>query len=43
MNLSIISVGNKPNKWELEGIEHYLKQFKNNVKINFINIKAAES
>jgi len=43
MNLSIISVGNKPNKWELEGIEHYLKQLKNNVKINFINIKGQQN
>ena len=38
MNLSIISVGNKPNKWELEGINHYLKQLNNQVKIDFINI-----
>ena len=43
MNLSIISVGNKPNKWELEGIEHYLKQLKNNIKINFINIKGQQN
>ena len=43
MNLSIISVGNKPNKWELEGIEHYLKQFKNILKINFINIKGQQN
>ena len=42
MNLSVISVGNKPNKWELEGIEHYLKQLKNNIKINFINIKGQQ-
>ena len=39
MNLFIISVGNKPNKWELEGINHYLKQLNNYVKIDFINIK----
>ncbi len=43
MNLSVISVGNKPNKWELEGIEHYLKQLKNNIKINFINIKGQQN
>ena len=42
MNLSVISVGNKPNKWELEGIEHYLKQ-PNNIKINFINIKGQQN
>jgi 23S rRNA (pseudouridine1915-N3)-methyltransferase len=43
MNLSVISVGNKPNKWELEGIDHYLKQLKNNIKINFINIKGQQN
>ena len=43
MNLSIISVGNKPNKWELEGIDHYLKQLNNYVKINFINIKGQQN
>ena len=43
MNLSVISVGNKPNKWELEGVEHYLKQLKNNIKINFINIKGQQN
>ena len=43
MNLTIISVGNKPNKWELEGINHYLKQLKNNVKIDFINIKGQQN
>ena len=43
MNLSIISVGNKPNKWELEGINHYLKQLKNNIRIDFINIKGQQN
>ena len=43
MNLTIISVGNKPNKWELEGINHYLKQLKNNIRINFINIKGQQN
>ena len=43
MNLTIISVGNKPNKWELEGINHYLKQLKNNVRIDFINIKGQQN
>ena len=43
MNLSIISVGNKPNKWELEGIDNYLKQLNNYVKINFINIKGQQN
>ena len=43
MNLSIISVGNKPNKWELEGINHYLKQLKNNVQIDFIHIKGQQN
>jgi 23S rRNA (pseudouridine1915-N3)-methyltransferase len=43
MNLSIISVGNKPNKWELEGINHYLKQLNNHVKINFINVKSQQN
>ncbi len=42
MNLFIISVGNKPNKWELEGINHYLKQLNNYVKIDFINIKGQQ-
>ena len=43
MNLSIISVGNKPNKWELEGINHYLKQLNNHVKIDFINVKGQQN
>ena len=43
MNLSIISVGNKPNKWELDGIDHYIKQLKNRVKIDFINIKGQQN
>ncbi len=43
MNLSIISVGNKPNKWELEGINHYLKQLNNYVKIDFINVKGQQN
>ena len=43
MNLSIISVGNKPNKWELEGIDHYLKQLNNYIKIDFINIKGQQN
>ena len=43
MNLSVISVGNKLNKWELEGIEYYLKQLKNNIKVNFINIKGQQN
>ncbi len=43
MNLTIISVGNKPNKWELEGINHYLKQLKNNIRIDFINIKGQQN
>jgi len=42
MNLFLISVGNKPNKWELEGINHYLKQLNNYVKIDFINIKGQQ-
>lgn len=43
MNLTIISVGNKPNKWELEGTNHYLKQLKNNVRVDFINIKGQQN
>jgi 23S rRNA (pseudouridine1915-N3)-methyltransferase len=43
MNLTIISVGNKLNKWELEGINHYLKQLKNNVRVDFINIKGQQN
>ena len=43
MNLTIISVGNKPNKWELEGINHYLKQLKNNIRVDFINIKGQQN
>ena len=43
MNLTIISIGNKPNKWELEGINHYLKQLKNNVRVDFINIKGQQN
>ena len=43
MNLTIISVGNKPNKWESEGINYYLKQLKNNARIDFINIKGQQN
>ena len=43
MNLTVISVGNKPNKWELEGINHYLKQLKNNMRIDFVNIKGQQN
>lgn len=43
MNLTIISIGNKPNKWELEGINHYLKQLKNSVRVDFINIKGQQN
>ena len=43
MNLTVISVGNKPNKWELEGINHYLKQLKNNMQIDFVNIKGQQN
>ena len=43
MNLTIISVGNKPNKWELEGINHYLKQLKNSIRVDFINIKGQQN
>ena len=43
MNIYIISVGNKPNNWELEGINHYLKQLTNYVKIAFINITGQQN
>jgi 23S rRNA (pseudouridine1915-N3)-methyltransferase len=43
MNLTIISIGNKPNKWELEGINHYLKQLKNSARVDFISIKGQQN
>ena len=43
MNLTIITVGNKPNKWELEEINHYIKQLKNHVMVDFINIKGQQN
>ena len=43
MNLTIISIGNKPNKWELEGINHYLKQLKNSARVDLINIKGQQN
>ena len=42
MNLTIISIGNKLSPWELDGINYYIKQLKNKININFINIKGQQ-
>ena len=42
MNIKIISIGNKPNKWELEGEEHYIKQLPKNINVNYLHIKGQQ-
>jgi len=43
MNIKIISVGNKPNKWELEGEEYYIKQFPKNINVSYLHIKGQQN
>jgi 23S rRNA (pseudouridine1915-N3)-methyltransferase len=42
MNIKIISIGNKPNKWELEGEEYYIKQLPKNLNVNYLHIKGQQ-
>ena len=42
MNIKIISIGNKPNKWELEGEDHYIKQLPKNINVNYLHIKGQQ-
>ena len=42
MNVFIISVGNKLNQWEHDGIDYYTKQISNQLVINFIDIKGQQ-
>ena len=42
MNIKIISIGNKPNKWELEGEEYYIKQLPKNINVNYLHIKGQQ-
>ena len=42
MNIKILSVGNKPNKWELEGEEYYIKQLPKNINVNYLHIKGQQ-
>jgi 23S rRNA (pseudouridine1915-N3)-methyltransferase len=42
MNIKIISVGNKPNKWELEGEDYYIKQLPKNINVNYLYIKGQQ-
>jgi 23S rRNA (pseudouridine1915-N3)-methyltransferase len=42
MNLSIISVGNRLNQWEIDGVNYYTKQINNQLVINFIDIKSQQ-
>ncbi len=42
MNIKIISIGNKPNKWELEGEKHYIKQLPKNINVNYLHIKGQQ-
>ena len=42
MNIKIISVGNKPNRWELEGEEYYIKQLPKNINVNYLHIKGQQ-
>ena len=43
MHLLVISVGNKLSPWENDGINYYLKQIKNDINIDFINIKSQQN
>ena len=42
MNIKIISIGNKPNKWELEGEKHYIKQLPKNINVNYLHIRGQQ-
>ena len=42
MNIKIISIGNKPNKWESEGEKHYIKQLPKNINVNYLHIKGQQ-
>ena len=42
MKCNIISVGHKLSKWELEGIDYYLKQTPGNFMVNFIDLKGKQ-
>ena len=42
MNIKVISIGNKSNSWELDGIEFYKKQLPRNLRVEFINIKSQQ-
>ena len=42
MNVFIISVGNKLNQWEHDGIDYYTKQISNQLVINFIDVKGQQ-
>ena len=42
MKCNIISVGHKLSKWELEGIDYYLKQTPGNFVVNFIDLKGKQ-
>ena len=42
MNIKIITIGNKPNKWELEGEKHYIKQLPKNINVNYLHIKGQQ-
>ena len=39
MTINIISIGSKPNMWELDSIQYYAKQLPRNLNINFTYIK----
>ena len=43
MRLEIISISNKPTKWEEETLKFYLKQISPIINITFVNIKPAPS
>ena len=43
MNIKVITIGNKSNSWELDGIEFYKKQLPRNLRVEFINIKSQQN
>lgn len=43
MNIKVITIGNKSNSWELDGIEFYKKQLPRNLKVEFVNIKSQQN
>ena len=43
MLIKIISIGNKLNQWESQGLEFYTKQLPKNLKVEFIDLKSQQN